>query len=58
MLGHNVLLHQDLLVDFLELAVELGCVAMDGGDEAIGGGVDGVAEVFLLEEQVLSILCR
>jgi len=50
MLGHDVSLCQDLLVDFSKLVVELGHVTVDSGDEAIGGGVDSVTEVFLLEE--------
>jgi len=49
-LGHEVLLCQDSLLSLSKLLGKLVSVVMDGGDEAIGSGMDSVAEVLLLEE--------
>jgi len=55
-LGHKVVLGQDLLLGPSKLLVVLESVVVDGGDEAVGGGMDGVAEVLLLKEQVFGFL--
>jgi len=49
-LGHELMLGQDLLLSLSKLLVMLVSVMVDGGNKAVGGGVDGVAEVLLLEE--------
>ena len=52
------MLGQDLLLSLSKLLVVLESVVVDDGDEAVGGGADGVAEVLLLKEQVFSFLGR
>ena len=49
-LGHEVVLCQDSLLGLSKLLGILASVVMDGGDEAIGGGMDSVTKVLLLEE--------
>ena len=51
-LGDELLLLQDASFGLSELSVVLLGVAVDGGDESVGGGVDSVAQVFLLQEEV------
>ena len=53
-LGNKLSLLQDVSFSCLELSVVLLGTAVDGGDESIGSGADGVAQVFLLHEEVLS----
>jgi hypothetical protein len=50
-LGDELLLFQDAPLGCSELSVELLGAVVDGGDESIGGGVDGVAQVLLLQEE-------
>ncbi len=57
-LGHELPLVSNTLLGFLQLLGELGGVTVDGGDEAVGCGVDGSAEVVVFEEQVLCFLGR
>jgi hypothetical protein len=51
-LGNKLLLLQDMPFSCLELLVVLLGAAVDGGDESIGGGMDGVTQVLLLHEEV------
>jgi len=49
-LGHELPLVLDVLLGLLHLLGELSGVMVDGGDEAIGCGTDGCAEVVVFEE--------
>jgi hypothetical protein len=51
-LGDKLSLLQDASFGCLELSVILLGAAVDGGDKSIGGGVDCVAQVFLLHKEV------
>jgi hypothetical protein len=53
LLGDELPLLQDAPFGCSELSVILLGVAVDGEDESIGGGMDGVAQVLLLHEKVL-----
>ena len=53
-LGDELPLLQDVPFSCLELSVILLGMVVDGGDESVGGGMDGVAQVLLLYEEVLS----
>jgi len=55
-LGHKLTLGKDVLLRFAQLLVELVGAMVDGGDEAVGHGMDSGAEVVVLEEQVLGFL--
>ncbi len=57
-LGHKLSLVPDTLLGFTHLLGEEGGAMVDGGDEAIGRGADGGAEVVVFEEEVLGLLCR
>jgi hypothetical protein len=50
-LGDKLSLLQDAPLSCLELSVELLGMAVDGGDESIGSGTDGVAQVLLFHEE-------
>ena len=49
-LGHKVSLCQDSLLGLSKLLGKLSSASVDGGHEAVGGGMDGVAKVLLLKE--------
>jgi len=49
-LGHKVLLSQDLLLSLSKLLGKLVSMMVDGGDKAVGGGTNSVAKVLLLKE--------
>ena len=51
-LGDKLSLLQDASFGRSELSVVLLGVTVDGGDEPVGSGVDCVAQVFLLQEEV------
>jgi len=52
-LGHVLSFCQDTSFTLTHVLGVLLCVAMDGGDEAIGCGSDGLVDVVLFEENVL-----
>ena len=52
MLGDKLLLLQDTSFSCSELSVVLLGIVVDGRDEPVGSGTDGVAQVFLLHEEV------
>jgi hypothetical protein len=58
MLGDEPSLLQDMSFSCSELSVVLLGAAVDGGDQPIGGGTDGVAQVFLLHEEVFGSFWR
>jgi len=49
-LGHELALVSDTLLCLSYLLGELGSALMDGGDEAVGSGADGRAEVVVFKE--------
>ena len=53
-LGDKLPLLQDVSFGLSELSVELLGASVDGGDESVGSGTDGVAQVFLLHEEAFS----
>jgi hypothetical protein len=53
-LGDKLSLLQDTSFGCSELSVILLGTAVNGGDESVGSGMDGVTQVFLLHEEVLS----
>ncbi len=56
MLGYELLLGENPLLRFSQLLGELGSAMVDGGDEAVGRGTDGCAEIIIFKKQVLSLL--
>jgi len=57
-LGHELMLVSDTLLGLSHLLSKLGSAVVDGGDEAVGRGADSGAEVVVLEEEDLGLLCR
>jgi len=55
-LGHELPLVLNRLLRLSQLLGELGSMAVDGGDKAIGCGVDGGAEVIVFEEEIFCFL--
>jgi len=49
-LGHKFLLVEDASLRLSQLLGELSGTMVDGGDEAVGCGVDGHAEIVIFEE--------
>jgi len=57
-LGHTLSFCQDMSFALAHALGVLLCAAMDGGDEAIGCGSDGLVDVVLFEEDVLGSFGR
>jgi len=53
-LGNMLSFCQDMSLALVHVLGVLLCSAVDGGDKAIGHGLDGLVDVVLFEEDVLS----